>query len=213
MGQNKGEAMSGTHTPWKYSTVFNTSFHSGIQTVRFTAIPLRGHVPMLPVLWWWGGRGGQKHPKTHFFREINGFEMWMRCGDTDILSTILDAPIVVLVFSTFGMFQTAEVTAARPEKDENAPAWSLDSKSAESRKANFGEMIFEGWIWLNWESVMETAPGNRTLVAGSERLLLISIDPMRYCLAVGFDHQWLWTMSRGFSFGCAALYLPMQGNR
>lgn len=48
------------------------------------------------------------------------------------------------LFKTFGMFQTAEVTAARPEKDENAPAWSLDSKSAESRKANFGEMIFEG---------------------------------------------------------------------
>lgn len=77
MGQNKGEAMSGTHTPWKYSTVFNTSFHSGIQTVRFTAIPLRGHVPMLPVLWWWGGRGGQKHPKTHFFP----WNKWIRNVD------------------------------------------------------------------------------------------------------------------------------------
>lgn len=72
-------------------------------------------------------------PKHIFFREINGFEMWMRCGDTDILSTILDAPIVVLVFSTFGMFLPPRRSQPQDLK-----------KMRMLQLGPFGEMIFEG---------------------------------------------------------------------
>ena len=73
-----------------------------------------------------------------------------------VISTILDVPINRCFLASRFFWDVPqsspiespwEVTTSRIEKDENAPSWSLDSKSAPSCVAlrNFGvEMMFSG---------------------------------------------------------------------